>query len=363
MDSTELTWSSFLRVTSISVATYDYLLTIPAEWRIYRSHGSMRFGWSLSKILFILIRYVSILLLTVSDLGYFYHGFSAATCSSYYMAAPVLKVIQIMISQVIIGYRTWAITRRSRALGLFLLGLGSIVTALEWYANVDGRTPVQEEGNCSPGNTKTGVPQWVFYLMAVLFDAATCIISTFFLVRSASGISSMSIMVKMLFYDGLGYMAALTAVNILNLILYRNSVGKSTQSSGASFGYMVVWIMSQRILIHIHEVAEERSHQRIFVTHQIAAPRDISHAMRNQFNSPVKDGIETPNDGLDVQVQIEQAVMVDYDPVYGRENYRKPRVMWDKKRCATEGEKPPTEQNQWELESVKSVTDNTTGAV
>ena len=53
-------------------------------------------------------------------------------------------VIQIMISQIIIGNRTWAITRRSKKLGLFLLGLGLVVTGLEWYANVDGRIPVQE---------------------------------------------------------------------------------------------------------------------------------------------------------------------------------------------------------------------------
>lgn len=315
----------------------------------------MRFGWSVSKILFILIRYISILLLTVSDLGYFYHGFSAAACSTYYMSAPVLKVIQIMISQIIIGNRTWAITRRSKKLGLFLLGLGLVVTGLEWYANVDGRIPVQDKGNCSPGNSRTRMPQWVFYLMAMLFDATTCIISTFFLVRSASGISSMSALVKMLLYDGLGYMVTLTAVNILNLILYRNSVGKSAQSSGAAFGYMVIWIMSQRIIIHIHEAAEEPAHPRIFVTHQIPGPRDIASAMRNQFNGSAKDETETANGDLDVQVQIEQAVMVDYNPIYGREDYRKPRVIWDRKQAqgATEGERTSGERNEWELASVK----------
>lgn len=56
-----------------------------------------------------------------------------------------VPVIQIMISQVIIGYRTWAITRRSKNFGVLLLGFGIIVTVLEWYANVDGRIPVQEE--------------------------------------------------------------------------------------------------------------------------------------------------------------------------------------------------------------------------
>lgn len=50
-----------------------------------------------------------------------------------------------MISQVIIGYRAWAITRRSKELGIFLLSLGAIVTALEWYSNVDARIPVQDQ--------------------------------------------------------------------------------------------------------------------------------------------------------------------------------------------------------------------------
>ena len=50
-----------------------------------------------------------------------------------------------MISQIIIGYRAWAITRRSKELGIFLLGFGIIVTAIEWYSNVDARIPVQEE--------------------------------------------------------------------------------------------------------------------------------------------------------------------------------------------------------------------------
>jgi hypothetical protein len=79
--------------------------------------------------------------------------------------------------------------------------------------------------------------------------------------------------------------------------------------------------------------------------------------MRNQFNGSTKDGAETTTSGeLDVQVQIEQAVMVDYDPVYDRENYRKPRVIWDRKQGTTQGERRPSgEQNQWELASVKSV--------
>lgn len=113
-------------------------------------------------------------------------------------------------------------------------------------------------------------------------------------------------------------------------------------------------------LTPLSEAAEERAHQRIVVTHQLSAPRDITHAMRSQFNG-AKDGTETTPNELDVQVQIEQAVMVDYDPVYSRENYRKPRVIWDRKHSNAkgDGERSSGEQNQWELSSVKSVAKTT----
>lgn len=107
------------------------------------------------------------------------------------------------------------------------------------------------------------------------------------------------------------------------------------------------------------DAAEERARQRIIVTHQLSAPRDITHAMRSQFNG-AKDGDDTNTSDLGVQVQIEQAVMVDYDPVaYGRENYRRPRVIWDQKQSTANGdadvERTFSEQNRWELSSVKSV--------
>jgi len=109
------------------------------------------------------------------------------------------------------------------------------------------------------------------------------------------------------------------------------------------------------------DAAEERARQRVIVSHQLSAPRDITHAMRTQFGGG-KDGAETSTGDLGVQVQIEQAVMVDYDPVVcGRENYRKPRVIWDRKRSTAngDGERSSAELSRWELSSVRSVAKTT----
>lgn len=56
------------------------------------------------------------------------------------------KVIQMMISQIIIGYRTWTIARRSADMGIFLLCFGFMITLLQWYSNLAFRVPVQKDG-------------------------------------------------------------------------------------------------------------------------------------------------------------------------------------------------------------------------
>ena len=107
-------------------------------------------------------RYVSIVLLAISNIGWFYHGFSPEACSKYYLVAPVFKgealgiqlhptltpfsVIQIIISQIIAGYQTWNISQRSREMGIFLLALGFVIAALETFSNFDSRIPVQKSG-------------------------------------------------------------------------------------------------------------------------------------------------------------------------------------------------------------------------
>lgn len=92
------------------------------------------------------------------------------------------------------------------------------------------------------------------------------------------------------------------------------------------------------------------------ITRQLTSAREIVHAMRSQFDATQKDALHeeyalgpsalqshhytqhgsTENDeigidtDLDVKVQVEQSVTVDYNPrAYERETYRIPRRVWD----------------------------------
>ncbi|KAI0299006.1 hypothetical protein B0F90DRAFT_654059 [Multifurca ochricompacta] len=109
---------------------------------------------------------------------------------------------------------------------------------------------------------------WSFYMAAILYDCITLSISTVCLLRVRVISSAASRLLTIMLYDGLGYLVVLTgeshrcvtdpfpdscsytAVNVMNVILFRGT-DHTIQSTGASLGYTVTWIMSQRILTHI----------------------------------------------------------------------------------------------------------------
>lgn len=118
--------ASYIRIASVSIAAYEYvlisttvgsmaneasasyLLTLPAEWRFYKSQKSWRV--STGCILFVLIRcarpyssyslgssvmshrYISIVVLVINTVGYF-AWFSPATCARYFWVGPIFKGI------------------------------------------------------------------------------------------------------------------------------------------------------------------------------------------------------------------------------------------------------------------------------
>ncbi|KAI0252200.1 hypothetical protein BJV78DRAFT_379792 [Lactifluus subvellereus] len=232
----------------MSLAAYDYLLTLPSEYRLYKSSDKRRLGLTL----FILMRYSSVILMVVSNVGFFYHDFSPKSCGHYYHITSFFKVIQVMVSQAILGLRTHCISIRNIWVGRIILSTYVIAVGFQWVSNLVHLIPVMTNGNCVSGSSRPEllVSTWSFYLAAMLFDCLALSISTVYLLKMrVSGASAASRLVNILLYDGLGYWVALTAVNMMNVFLERE-IHYSIQSSGVSLGYAVTWIMSQRILIH-----------------------------------------------------------------------------------------------------------------
>jgi len=206
--------------------------------------------------LILLRSYVTILAITFNNVGYFVGGFSVKECEHFYMISPVLKVVQVMISQTILGLRTYGIGGRSKKLGIFLLTFWIVCTVGEWFMGLYERKFLQDQNmNCIATNDPKELYAWAFYLIAMVYDLVTFGISCYYLMYGLPwDFFKFSKFVRMLVFDGMQYFVALTAVNILNLIIYR-SKDRWIQSSAAPFGYLITWIMSQRILIHMRESA------------------------------------------------------------------------------------------------------------
>ncbi|KAG1764513.1 hypothetical protein EDD22DRAFT_447582 [Suillus occidentalis] len=328
----------YMRVASISIAFYDYILTLPAEWRFYRSQPSI-FHISLSCVLFILIRYVSILTIVVSNYGYFSTDFTQHACQQYYLVAPIFKAIQTMISQIILGVRTFNIARRDRRIGIAILLMYFFLVSVEWFTDISQRAPVVINGNCTSADAGRTLSTWFFYLAAMLYDIVMVTISTIHLLHYNPLSSRVERLVRVLIYDGIGYFIVLTASNVLNLILY-HTTNFETQSAGASMGYAVTWIMSQRILIHLREMTEQDPQhlENVVIAYpSLTARKKFLSGLRSQFEfksqsknsknskdanskdtdlAPTSPRNDNANDmELGIRIRVERSVVVDHVPV------------------------------------------------
>ncbi|KAH9027469.1 hypothetical protein EDB83DRAFT_2424197 [Lactarius deliciosus] len=312
------------------MAAYDYLLTLPAEYRLYKSSNRRSTGL----ILFVLLRYSSITVLVISNVGFFHHSFTPKVCGHFYMVAPVFKVVQVMTSQAILAIRTYGISQRSPWVGWTLLlsyTLGTAVRSLR--PQYDERlspdvialrtlhhlATMINTISCTTGtpHPQSAISTWSFYLVAMLFDCLTLSISTFYLMRVKALTSSTSQLCKILLYDGLGYLVALTLTNAVNILLFRG-FHNVIQNTGASFEYAVTWIMSQRILLHPRD---SRVDQTSVVLSRIPSSRAILSALRFDKGSPHPTRVEpgdSPEDecgntesDFNLQVRVDRSIVVN----------------------------------------------------
>ncbi|KAI0360482.1 hypothetical protein OH77DRAFT_1516966 [Trametes cingulata] len=280
LSSSRNTSTSFLRVISLSIAFYDYILTLPAEWRFYRSQRSWRL--SLGCILFIAIRYASIAVLILSNVGYFGNFFTAETCARYFMAPPIFKVVQTMVSQMILGIRTINISRRSTWVTWTVIAVFFLCTAAQWILNLWNRVPLfnseavqGRHNNCTAGNKPPVLTVWLYYLLSIVFDIFTLGISSMYLISFSPNSGKMAHLRRIMLTDGLVYFVALTGVNIFNLILYRRPDEAM-----------------QRILIHLRDAAAAHNRTittQIVVSRVLPSAHSIAAAMRSHPGSASKD--------------------------------------------------------------------------
>ncbi|KAJ2965961.1 hypothetical protein NUW54_g13945 [Trametes sanguinea] len=143
-------------------------------------------------------RYSSIAVITLSNVGYFGSFFTLESCNHYYMAAPIFKVVQTMVSQMILGIRTINISRRSNVVTWIVVSVFLTFTSAQWFLNMWNRTPVQgRHNNCTAGNRPPVLTVWLYYLLSMAYDILTLGISTVYLISFNPKSGKMAHLVRM----------------------------------------------------------------------------------------------------------------------------------------------------------------------
>lgn len=292
MSSNNFSMGAYIRVASLAIAAYDFLLTSTAALRIYKTQSrSRKLNWS--TVLFFLLQVTSIGALTVSNIGFFSSKFTPRSCRRFYMLAPLFKTFQAAVSQAVLALRAWNLSRRQYSWGYAIGVLYIASITIEAVTTLFGRTPTGAPGftNCLPGSRQSPfLTSFTFYAASMCYDIGITAISVYFLVKFKHATQShiMTSLMKMMILDGVGYFVALTAVNVANLILYSSNTSAESQTSAASLGYCFVWVFTQKLLIHLHQAHEKygssvNTAEMYTATRRLESARDVADALRSQF--------------------------------------------------------------------------------
>ncbi|KAJ6483147.1 hypothetical protein C8R45DRAFT_1148877 [Mycena sanguinolenta] len=236
-----------MRVAAASIYFFDYLMTLPSEYRIYKRQKKI-WNPSMACILFVLSRYITLVSIVMATAFFFGTNWTEKTCMP--AVGGALRALSASIVSVIFMWRTWAIWHKKRPV-LYFLMFSFIPTTVFTWGFVFNQVPEVTNGSCG-GLASTGVfgAKWPFALANMLFDALCVGMSTYRLALNIkNGSSEIS---SILLVDGLGYFFTSIALQVLNLIFLLSS-DPAKQSTMITFTNAITGLLSQRIITSLSQ--------------------------------------------------------------------------------------------------------------
>ncbi|KAJ7676524.1 hypothetical protein DFH06DRAFT_1428014 [Mycena polygramma] len=296
-----------MRVAAASIYFFDYVMTLPSEYRIYKRQKKV---WSPSAacILLILARYVTLVSIVMSTAFFFGTSWTPKTCVP--AVGGALRALSASIVSVIFMWRTWAIWHKSRPL-LYFLMVAFIPTTIFTWGFVFNQVPEVKNGSCG-GLASTGVfgAKWPFALANMVYDAICVGLSTYRLAQNLNdGSSEIS---SILLVDGLGYFFISIALQVLNLIFLLSS-DPAKQSTMITFTNAITGLLAQRIITSLSQRIVDASSK-----NEVSRSRDRSSRWLSGLRpgvgltgpSTAKNGIELGN-VMSVSVSVTQDQVTD----------------------------------------------------
>ncbi|KAF7304191.1 hypothetical protein MIND_00651200 [Mycena indigotica] len=191
-------------------------------------------------------------------------------CERFFRFPGIFKLVQAMACQAILGVRAYNLSRKSPTVGYLLACAYVVCCTFEGVTTIYGRRMMYTEplGNCSSIGPHGQLGGWVYYNVAFIYDFVVTMTSIIYLLKlKPTGSSVMSRVSRMMLVDGLGYFLVLALANLSSLAFYRTTDIKFSgtpenagqlQTAVASLGYCLRWVMSQKLIIHLHEASVAR---------------------------------------------------------------------------------------------------------
>ncbi|KAF7373838.1 hypothetical protein MSAN_00595700 [Mycena sanguinolenta] len=248
---------AYLRIAGYAIAFFDYLQSLPSEYRLYsRQKGKP----SIVCVLFVLVRYLGLAAVIIGNLGFFYHGFTPASCQKFYWAPPILKLLLYLVSQAILAMRAYAVSKKALWVRIVLPVAFVLTLVPELISIFYKRVPVSVKGSCTSENP-TGIKIGsLFYVGALVFDVVAMIITSMYLWKfSPANRSPLSRLNRMLIEGGMVYFAPLMSMNIVNLIFFQNP-DTTFHPAAAVLGYSITMIYSSRFILYLSERGDKSEH-------------------------------------------------------------------------------------------------------
>ncbi|KAJ7097368.1 hypothetical protein C8R44DRAFT_889286 [Mycena epipterygia] len=258
---TTLQIAAYFRVAAYAVAFFDYLQSLPAEYRLYAKQKGP-FKLSVACILFILVRYLGLISIILGNMGFFYHGFSKEACSRFFWLTPIFKLFLYLTSQAILAIRTYAVSRKSISVLRILVTLFILSAVPELISTFWKRV---HQRACTSGNLPGVKVASLYYVGGLVFDVVTMAITSIYLWKfSNTSRTSLSQLARMMLQDGIMYFIALSGMNIVNLIFFQSN-DPVLQPSASTLGFAATMIFSSRFILNLSEhvrdgVSGDQSH-------------------------------------------------------------------------------------------------------
>ncbi|KAK0188894.1 hypothetical protein F5146DRAFT_1057081 [Armillaria mellea] len=236
--------TKYMRIVALSWYSYDWILTAPAEIRLYRRQSSI-FRLSTACILLILVRYLGLVALLLNFAGFFSHEFTMKTCAPYWRVMPITQCLASWASHAVFVV-------------LFLSALAIIVSGLELFAQLYSfrKFAAGSSGNCLIQYSDDVNISWMYYLVSLVFDAAILGITYRGLAISFANKQNLrSGFSDVLWHSSMRYFGATTLFNALNLTFYAYYKNNSNSTILCAMGIALTSMMSSRVILDLHSYA------------------------------------------------------------------------------------------------------------